>query len=149
MKKKILNKKTKQKQKNKNKKTNNQTHQNKTKQKIKTKTIKKQSHGEAAELEQGLFDYLSKRLYESKHTIEYEDIVSGRGLVYCYEYLLSTGAKGEKDLDAGQVAKAALKDDETAKKALAWHYEYLMRNTRSLCVSTQAKGVLLCGDNQV
>jgi glucokinase len=33
--------------------------------------------------------YLSKKLYNSKYGVEYEDICSGRGLQYCYEFELT------------------------------------------------------------
>ncbi len=48
------------------------------------------------------------------------------------------------------VARAtASPPDANALKALGIHYKFLMRVAQTLCVITQAKGVLLAGDNQV
>jgi hypothetical protein len=48
------------------------------------------------------------------------------------------------------VARAtASPPDANALKAMGIHYKFLMRVAQTLCVITQAKGVLLAGDNQV
>jgi hypothetical protein len=39
--------------------------------------------------------------------------------------------------------------DNNAIKSLQLHYRYLLRVAQTLCVATQAKGVILAGDNQV
>jgi glucokinase len=102
------------------------------------------SHKEYA-TERDLIQHLSKKLYNGKTTIEYEDICSGRGLGYVYEYFT------KESLSAAEIVKRAsgTPPDNIALKALQIHYRYLLRVAQSLCISTQAKGVLLAGDNQV
>lgn len=101
-----------------------------------------------AALETKLLEWLSGELYAGKHAIEYEDIVSGRGIVWCYRFLLHAGWAGDASRTAADIAKAAATDDATCKRALQWHYEYLLRCCGQIAIGTQAKGVLLCGDNQ-
>jgi glucokinase len=102
-----------------------------------------------AALETQLLDWLSAQLYSGgQHAIEYEDIVSGRGIVWCYRFLLHVGSPGDANRTAADIAKAAAAGDATCQRALQWHYEYLLRCCGQIAVGTQAKGVLLCGDNQ-
>jgi glucokinase len=100
-----------------------------------------------AALETKLQAYLSEKVYQSQHAIEVEDIVSGRGVVWCYQFLLAEGHAGADNRTAADVARDATAD-ATCKLALQLHYRYLLRCCSQICVGVQAKGVLLCGDNQ-
>jgi glucokinase len=100
------------------------------------------------ELDQRLLDYLSQRLYSGAFPAEYEDIVSGRGLTYVYDFLVKdTGANG--GLTPEEIATAAASGNEHAKKALEIHYRVLMRIVQGISIGMNVKGVFLAGDNQV
>jgi glucokinase len=95
--------------------------------------------------------FISQKLYGSKTTIEFEDICSGRGLVNVYEWTVKDTPDAAKGLKAQDVVARATASppDANALKAMGIHYKFLMRVAQTLCVITQAKGVLLAGDNQV
>lgn len=44
---------------------------------------------------------------------------------------------------------AAEQGNKAAVRAVTFHYAYLMRNAKNLCVGALCKGVILAGDNQV
>eukprot|EP01100_Stratorugosa_tubuloviscum_P013329 TRINITY_DN661_c1_g2_i1.p1 TRINITY_DN661_c1_g2~~TRINITY_DN661_c1_g2_i1.p1 ORF type:complete len:406 (-),score=193.26 TRINITY_DN661_c1_g2_i1:57-1220(-) len=103
--------------------------------------------------EQRMITFISNKLYNGKHNIEIEDICSGRGLGYVYEWLVSENAE-LTNLPITEVVKNAnLKDDSNeakfASKAFSIHYEWLFRCAQTLSVGLQAKGFFLAGDNQV
>jgi len=100
-----------------------------------------------AALEAKLLAHLSRKVYHDQHAIEVEDIVSGRGVVWVYEFLLAEGFAGAASRSAAEIARDA-PTDATCGLALALHYRYLLRACGQICIGVQAKGVLLCGDNQ-
>eukprot|EP01111_Echinosteliopsis_oligospora_P007329 TRINITY_DN2217_c0_g1_i1.p1 TRINITY_DN2217_c0_g1~~TRINITY_DN2217_c0_g1_i1.p1 ORF type:complete len:374 (+),score=114.69 TRINITY_DN2217_c0_g1_i1:93-1214(+) len=100
-------------------------------------------------LERDLIEYLSRSLYDGKYAPEYEDAVSGRGIVTVYNYLIKDVSDAPKNLHAGQVVKEATQGNTYAAKTMAIHYRWLLRAAQNLAVSMQCKGVLLAGDNQV
>lgn len=100
------------------------------------------------ESDQHLLDYLSQRLYSGAFPAEYEDIVSGRGLTYVYDFLVKdTGATG--GLSPAEIASEAAAGNTQAEQALEIHYRILMRTSQNIAVGMNVKGVFLCGDNQV
>jgi glucokinase len=100
--------------------------------------------------ESDLFAFLSKKLYDGKYTPEYEDICSGRGLVYCYEWATKRTAPDPEKLIPADVARKAVKEkDKDAIKALELHYRYAARCSQGLAIGLQAKGIFFAGDNQV
>jgi len=97
-----------------------------------------------AVVERKLLEFIGNKLYKGEHSPEYEDIVSGRGLAMCYEFV-SNG----KTATPKEVAERAVNGDADCVQALKWHYEYLFRDCREIAIGTLAAGVFLCGDNQV
>ncbi|ELR23790.1 group A glucokinaselike, putative, partial [Acanthamoeba castellanii str. Neff] len=93
----------------------------------------------------------SKTLYSGKHAIEYEDIVSGRGVLAVYQWITAEHKEAAKYESAEEISTAAFREDPCpfATKALLIHYRFLMRVAKNLCVGLQAKGMFLAGDNQV
>jgi glucokinase len=102
------------------------------------------------EKEQKRFEYISKIVWESKFTIEYEDICSGRGLQRCYNFELEyANKKAGKDLSPAEIAQS-YEQDECAHDAMEAHYSYLMKAAQNICVMIPScKGVFFAGDNQV
>jgi len=102
------------------------------------------------DLDDKLLDYLSARLYDGKHAPEFEDIVSGRGLTYVYDFLVKDLEK-KTTLSAVEVAIAATTQpvNEHALQALQIHYKILARSLQAISIGLQVKGILLAGDNQV
>jgi len=88
--------------------------------------------------------WLGKKVYDGLHSPEFEDICSGRGLSWAYEFL--TGGKVAEPKD---IAHGAMKGDKEAETAMLLHYRFLLRVAQNTCVGVQTKGVILCGDNQV
>eukprot|EP01133_Synstelium_polycarpum_P005740 gene5740-6642_t len=83
-----------------------------------------------------------------KFALEYEDIVSGRGLVACHVYY-----KGDTSLDGEKIARTANSNPSNLNcpcvKALTAHYRYLIRASQELAVGLNANSVYLLGDNVV
>jgi len=88
--------------------------------------------------------WLGKKVYNGLHSPEFEDICSGRGLAWAYEFLTGGTVAQPKD-----IAQGAMKGDKNAEKAMLLHYRFLLRVAQNTCVGIQTKGVILCGDNQV
>jgi len=103
------------------------------------------NHNEEADL----LAYISKKLYDSKHTPEYEDICSGRGLIYCYEWVIKDAKDAPQNLSAADIATNAGKGDKYASKALELHYRYAARCSQGLAIGLQCKVIFFAGDNQV
>jgi len=103
------------------------------------------------ELDSRLTEYLSEKLYDGKFAPEFEDIVSGRGLTYVYDFLVKDLSNTPCGLTAVEIVIAATTQpiNEYALKALQLHYKVLLRTAQTLSVGVQAKGILLAGDNQV
>lgn len=99
--------------------------------------------------EENLIQYLSKKIYQNKFTLEWEDICSGRGLVHCYDFATKSSPHSEKTLDAGKIIERAMSGEPEAVHASLLHYKYLIRAGQNQCVGFQAKGIFLAGDNQV
>jgi len=101
------------------------------------------SHHHSAK-DKELVEFVSHLLYKNDHTIEFEDLCSGRGVGYIYKYLTN------EDLETGEIAKKAFHDkDEKALDAFRFVYRFLLRDAQNLCVLSQSKSVFLAGDNQV
>jgi len=101
------------------------------------------------EEEHKLLEFLSGKLYEGKHQPEYEDIVSGRGIQYCHEFL-TRDAPLPTPLTTPEIVQAAFAapHSSAAQDALLLHYKYLVRCAQGISVVLQTKGVFLAGDNQ-
>lgn len=92
-------------------------------------------------------DFLSMRCYNSRFTIEMEDICSGRGLQSCYEFETK---QYPCKLKANDIAKLAIRqEDPHAEQAMLAHYRYLMKAAQNIMIMTNCKGVFFVGDNQV
>jgi len=103
------------------------------------------------ELDTKLLQYLSEKLYDGKFAPEFEDVVSGRGLTYVYDFLVKDLSNTPNGLTAQEIVIAGTTQpiNEYALKALQIHYKMLLRTAQTLAVGVQAKGILLAGDNQV
>jgi len=101
------------------------------------------------ELDQKLLDYLSERLYGGNYGAEYEDICSGRGVTYVYDFLVQGLPDTPSGLSAAEIVLAADSGNANALKALEIHYRFLLRTAQNICVGANVKGVFLAGDNQV
>jgi len=100
--------------------------------------------------ETDLLAYISKKLYESKYTPEYEDICSGRGLTYCYEWVIKDAKDvTHQNLSPADIAINAGKGDKYASKALELHYRYAARCSQGLAVGLLCRVIFFAGDNQV
>jgi len=93
--------------------------------------------------ERDLVEFVGKKIYKNYHSIEFEDICSGRGISHVYEWLT-----GEVE-ETSNIIKKAKEKDEKALECISYVYRFLLRNAQSLCVMGQAKAVYLSGDNQV
>jgi len=94
------------------------------------------------------YDWMSERVYKGRHTIEYEDICSGRGLAACYQFVVRNSPHADKTLTSETIAKR-YGDDPNCRRALFLHYKYLFRIARELCVGLNCKAFFLTGDNQI
>jgi len=103
------------------------------------------------DLDERLSNYLSQKLYAGRYAPEYEDIVSGRGIGWVYEFLVQGKTDCPSGLSAAEIVFAATNDppNKYAVQALTIHYRILMRAAQNVAVALQAKGILLAGDNQV
>jgi len=103
------------------------------------------------ELDERLANYLSHKLYGGKFAPEYEDVVSGRGIAWVYEFLVQGKSDCPSGLSAAEIVFAATNDppNKYAVQALTIHYRILMRAAQNVAVALQIKGLLLAGDNQV
>jgi len=104
---------------------------------------------EDASEDKELLRYLSAKLYGSQFVPETEDICSGRGLEYVYEWICSKNPEAPHFASAQEIAKESLEGNFFATKAMLYHYKWLFRSAQNLCVGLQAQGVFLAGDNQV
>eukprot|EP00698_Gefionella_okellyi_P014266 TRINITY_DN395_c0_g1_i16.p1 TRINITY_DN395_c0_g1~~TRINITY_DN395_c0_g1_i16.p1 ORF type:complete len:249 (-),score=46.71 TRINITY_DN395_c0_g1_i16:1008-1754(-) len=97
--------------------------------------------------------YISHKLYRGQHSPEYEDICSGRGLEYVYEWLVhdQQAVALQKQLTAAEIVQRALgaERDPFCNDAVLVHYRFLMRAAMNWSIMTQCKNVILAGDNQV
>jgi len=93
--------------------------------------------------EREMIEFVSNMLYKNEHSIEFEDICSGRGIGYVYKWL--TG----EDKEAGEIVQKAEEKDANALATIAYVYRFLIRDAQNLCIFSQAKSVFLSGDNQV
>ncbi|EGG21590.1 hypothetical protein DFA_01476 [Cavenderia fasciculata] len=80
-------------------------------------------------------------------SLEYEDIVSGRGLVACYKYY--SGGDTKLGHDIAHEANASSDPENASVKAMKAHYAYLFKGAQELAVGLKATGVYLIGDNIV
>jgi glucokinase len=101
--------------------------------------------------ERELLAYLSKKLYDGEHAIEYEDVVSGRGVVNVYGFFAQKFNLPPADSITAVID--ALKETTAAKDAslgaFKSFFRFLIRCAQTLTVATQSKCVFLAGDNQV
>jgi len=93
-----------------------------------------------------LYNFISNLLYKGVHGVEFEDICSGRGLEYSYQFLIKDTSKPKKT--AEEIGKS-VKEDELAARAMHLHYKTLIRCAQNIAISMNAKGIILSGDNQV
>lgn len=101
------------------------------------------------EQDQKLLNYLSEKLYGGNYSPEYEDICSGRGLVYVHDFLVKDLSNAPHGLSAAEIVVAASSGNVNALKALEIHYRILLRVAQNMTTGLNAKGVFLTGDNQV
>eukprot|EP01028_Stygiella_incarcerata_P001706 TRINITY_DN1312_c0_g1_i1.p1 TRINITY_DN1312_c0_g1~~TRINITY_DN1312_c0_g1_i1.p1 ORF type:complete len:385 (+),score=93.64 TRINITY_DN1312_c0_g1_i1:109-1263(+) len=94
-----------------------------------------------------VYQHLSRKLYDGELPIEYEDVVSGRGLVAVM------GALGEEvpeTMGAKEIVEKAMNDgDEVAVRSVMVFYRTLMRAIQTLGIAVMCKGIIIAGDNQV
>lgn len=109
-----------------------------------------EAHPRSAE-EKDMMSFLSQDIYGGKHSLEYEDIVSGRGLERLYRWAAKYHeVENPPALTPLEISEAALKGEcKHCEKALRYHYLYLARASVTLSVILQARGVFWAGDNQV
>jgi len=93
--------------------------------------------------ERGLVEFVGNKIYKNNHSVEYEDLCSGRGIAHVYEWL--TGDV----VETSSIIQKAKENDEKALECLSYVYRFLIRDAQTLCVMSQAKAVYLSGDNQV
>eukprot|EP01132_Coremiostelium_polycephalum_P000823 gene823-1029_t len=108
------------------------------------------------QVERQFFDAMESHLEQSEKdkrkvfSVEYEDIVSGRGLVATYDILKK---QGTESLSSVKISQQAIENknnpNDDAFKSMLTHYRYLMRAAREMCVGLYGKGVYLMGDNMV
>jgi glucokinase len=100
-----------------------------------------------------LLRHLSNKLYQNQYVPETEDICSGRGLKYVYDWVREENQKNGcevPDLETPKdIATEAINGNLYATKAMLFHFKWLFRSAQNLCVGLQAQGVFLAGDNQV
>jgi len=97
-----------------------------------------------------MIEFISKEIYKGKYYLEYEDIVSGRGLVHLYNWIVSDKPDAPKDLTAKTIGMQALDEsNEFAIKAMLYHYLYYFRAAANLAICLNVQGIFLAGDNQV
>lgn len=92
--------------------------------------------------------WLGHRLYGGQHLAEFEDVCSGRGLRYAYEFAC-LGVCDPKDATPKDIAELAQAGNPQAVAAMRDHYKFLFRVAQNCCVGLQTKCVVLAGDNQV
>jgi len=95
-----------------------------------------------------LEEFISKKIYGGNHLPEYEDLVSGRGLGYIYEFVVRN-SEDRKKLKAEEIVKKAEEGCENCIKAVSFHFRYLMKCLKDLSVGLLAEGIFLAGSNQV
>jgi glucokinase len=93
------------------------------------------------------YEYLAQKLHSGMRPIEYEDVVSGRGLA---AVMTALGEEVPENIEAKEIAKKAMEDgDEVAVRSVMVFYRTLMRAMQTLGVAVMCKGVIIAGDNQV
>jgi len=85
-----------------------------------------------------LFSWLGQRLYSGQHIAEFEDVCSGRGLRYAYEFAC-LGVRDPKDITPKEIAELARAGDALAIAAMRDHYKLLFRVAQNCCVGLQTK----------
>ena len=83
--------------------------------------------------EMRLLQYM-KEAYGRQHVLEYEDVVSGKGLSLIYRYV-----SGGNEATAEEVSTCA---DEESKKAFALFVRFYARKAKALCLECYATGGL-------
>ncbi|KAJ9458876.1 hypothetical protein DIPPA_70118 [Diplonema papillatum] len=94
---------------------------------------------------------LATKVYTKPLPVEWEDVVSGRGLVACW-YRCALDAKlidASSVTDAGQVAQRALDGCPVAGKAMWLHYKYALAFASDLVMGFVCGSVVFTGDNIV
>jgi len=101
--------------------------------------------------EEEMLNYISNSLYEGNHSLEYEDLVSGRGLEALYNFFVHNVENENipKNLTAAQISENAQNGEEYSSKALLYHYLYLSRASSNLSICLGAKGIFWAGGNQI
>jgi len=103
---------------------------------------------EETKVDKELFKYISSMLYRNEHLAEFEDICSGRGLEWTYQFF-TRDVENKPKLNAEQISAGAMNGDKLAEKAMFYHYKMLIRAAQNASIATNSKGVILSGDNQV
>ncbi|KAK5584349.1 hypothetical protein RB653_005958 [Dictyostelium firmibasis] len=105
--------------------------------------------------EQELFKNLQniikeKEISRTNYSLEYEDIVSGRGVQALYNIMKH---KDEPERNNAEIANQAALNPKNADcscvKTMKIHYQYLIRCAREISVGTFGASVFLIGDNIV
>eukprot|EP01156_Anaeramoeba_ignava_P006897 Anaeramoba_ignava/a349938_33.p1 GENE.a349938_33~~a349938_33.p1 ORF type:complete len:390 (-),score=143.87 a349938_33:148-1317(-) len=105
--------------------------------------------------ESGLISYISNKKYQGKYSVEYEDICSGSGLVFCYNFLVEKMGLKLDPIEAAQISQKSMIDHpndpyyDVCRKAQEIHYRFLFRLAQNICVALQCKSIFLALDNQV
>lgn len=102
--------------------------------------------------EKELVQYISNQHYDGELAIEFEDVVSGKGLCNVYQFLMNKSI-GKKiplsELEGGEIAKLASKKDPLAYKALVLFNQMVIRSAKTISTTMNCDSVILTSNNQV
>ena len=92
---------------------------------------------------------LSKK--SNRFFLNYEDIVSGKGLSETYEAILQLDGIEKKEIDASEIARIAVNEsDKNAIEALNIFYRCVGRIIQAMALMTQPYGgIFLCGESTI
>ena len=102
--------------------------------------------------ESDLFAFVSRKCWQGRCAIEFEDLVCGQGVVNIYLWLCDRHRHTPPaTLDAQVIVDLAFAEpaDALASEALYLHYRFMARFSANLTVCTQVAGVFWAGSNQV
>jgi glucokinase len=84
------------------------------------------------------------------YDVEYDDVCTGRGLVYAYKHITRASYKqSNASIDAGQISQLAERGDKAALEAMHIYHRFIMMFSSQMVMGLQAETVVLCGDNVV
>ena len=102
--------------------------------------------------EKDIVQYISNQHYDGELAIEFEDIVSGKGLCNVFQYFMnkSTGKKIPlSELEGGEIAKLASDKHPIAYKSLVLFNQMAIRSAKTISTTMNCDSVILTSNNQV